>query len=153
MAAFFALAMSSATGTVAISFSRTSGKAQIRRLAEPDVLVDMTGFRVLDGNRPAMDLDAEIADTSLGRKLGRLQAEDSVQDGVDFGREERLVHHRRRAELERLAFTRGIIFAGDHHDFCLRVCLHQLGKGRIAVQSRHVDVEEHHIERLGVCIV
>ena len=44
----------------------------MRRLAEPDVLVDVTGLCVLDRDRPAMDLDAEIADAALGRKLGEL---------------------------------------------------------------------------------
>jgi len=55
------------------------------RLAEPDVLVDMTGFGMLDGDRPAVNLDAEIADLAFRRKLRRLQTEDPVQHRVDFG--------------------------------------------------------------------
>src|SRR5438105_13207850 len=103
------------------------------RIAEPDILVYVAGFCVLHGNGSPVNLDSEITHIAIGGKFRRLQSEDLMQYGIDLRWEERFVHNRGSAELERLAFARGIVFAGYHDDLCLRIGTHQAGKRRVTV--------------------
>ena len=65
----------------------------------------MTCFDMLNGDGPAENLYAEIADAAARCKFWRKKAEDPMQYRINFRWEKRLVHDRCCTKPDRLAFT------------------------------------------------
>ena len=87
-------------------------------IAEPNIFINVAGLRVFNGNGSPVNLDSEISDLTISCKSWRLQTNKPMQDSINLGREERLVHNGGGAEFDRRTLTRRVVLARYHNNFC-----------------------------------